>query len=327
MPCCFAMIHYAQCGHGSLFKLGCTAHCEDDDICPVSDQRTLVITRSLWNCEDCRIYLGDAADDARAAAWAERARAIGEDPSEMEAEARAQLIDTLRSRELHEDNNHENARAVQVEETQWVAEWTLEYGRMLWDILYERSYGLRAARRRIKLLRSMRPWDMVVTRDALRGGKELRRQQVARSPWISARNQSSNRNSGQSSNRNSGQSSNRSSSQSSNQSSRDSQRKELPSLSVLNGPPPVLRAEDLESEPSEDEQAREEKQASEKKQARDEKQVRDEKQAGENQGLEDTGMEPSEEEQTGEEYELASRDESGDVIMTDRYSPPDFDPA
>lgn len=183
MPCCIAIIHFAQCSHNTLFKLGCTAHC--DALCPAADQRTLVIARYLWSCEDCHMRRWLAADDLRSAAWTTRTDAVEEDRG-LPVEARAQLLDMLRCREQYEDNRLENARQLQVEEIQWVAEWTLEYGLMVWDTLYERTYGPRAARRRINQLRSLRLWDLVVTRDALRGGKELRQEQVSRSAWIGA---------------------------------------------------------------------------------------------------------------------------------------------
>lgn len=183
MPCCIAIIHFAQCSHNTLFKLGCTAHC--DALCPAADQRTLVIARYLWSCEDCHMRRWLAGDDLRSAAWTTRTEAVEEDRG-LPVEARAQLLDMLRCREQYEDNRLENARQLQVEEIQWVAEWTLEYGLMVWDTLYERTYGPRAARRRIKQLRSLRLWDLVVTRDALRGGKELRQEQVSRSTWIGA---------------------------------------------------------------------------------------------------------------------------------------------
>ncbi|KAH6987763.1 hypothetical protein BKA56DRAFT_669369 [Ilyonectria sp. MPI-CAGE-AT-0026] len=232
MPCCIAIIHFAQCSHSTLFKLGCTAHC--DALCPAADQRTLVVTRYLWSCEDCHMRQWLANDDLRSAAWTARTEALEEDRG-LPVEARAVLFDMLRCREQYEDNRLETARQLQVEEIQWVAEWTLEYGLMVWDALYERRYGPRAARRRIKQLRALRLWDLVVTRDALRGGKELRQEQVSRSTWIGAENRSPQQNQG-------------------------SQRKELPRLPTLNGPAPIFRAEDLEMlemEPSEDEQERE----------------------------------------------------------------------
>ncbi|KAK7403622.1 hypothetical protein QQX98_010587 [Neonectria punicea] len=179
MPCCIAIIQFAQCRHSTLFKLGCTAHC--DSLCPVPDQRALVITRYLWSCEDCHLRQWTAKEDARSAAWTARIDAAAAEASALPADTCRQLVGTLTLREQHEEHRLEAARLLQVEEIQWVAEWTLEYGLMVWDVCCQRSWEPRAAARRVKQLRALRLWDLVVTRDALRGRKELWREQTPRS--------------------------------------------------------------------------------------------------------------------------------------------------
>ncbi|KAK7430298.1 hypothetical protein QQZ08_003046 [Neonectria magnoliae] len=188
MPCCIAIIQFAQCRHSTLFKLGCTAHC--DSLCPVPDQRALVITRYLWSCEDCHLRRWTASEDARSAAWTARIDAAASEASALPADTRRQLVDTLTLREQHEEHRLEAARLLQVEEIQWVAEWTLEYGLMVWDVCCQRSWEPRAAARRVKQLRALRLWDLVVTQDALRGRKELRREQTPRSLYQIATGQS-----------------------------------------------------------------------------------------------------------------------------------------
>ncbi|KPM34636.1 hypothetical protein AK830_g11943, partial [Neonectria ditissima] len=106
--------------------------------------------------------------------------------NELPAETRRQLVDTLRLREQHEEHRLDAARLLQVEEIQWVAEWTLEYGLMVWDVCCQRSWEPRAAAGRVRQLRALRLWDLVVTRDALRGRKELRREQTPSSLYRAA---------------------------------------------------------------------------------------------------------------------------------------------
>ncbi|KAH7165878.1 hypothetical protein EDB81DRAFT_266388 [Dactylonectria macrodidyma] len=187
MPCCIAILNFVQCNHNSLIKLGCTENC--DGLCPSPNQQTLLVTRYLWSCEDCANRGWIADDEARSEAWTLRVDTLTDDPAPMPVDLRAQMVDTLHMRERFEDRRIEQERAQQQEEIQWVEEWTVEYGLMVWDILYERAFAAQAARRRVRQLRSLLLWDLVVTRDALRGGKQLRREQAARSAWIDAAGQ------------------------------------------------------------------------------------------------------------------------------------------
>ncbi|KAH7152128.1 hypothetical protein B0J13DRAFT_256122 [Dactylonectria estremocensis] len=184
MPCCIAILHFVQCKHNSLIKLGCTDNC--DSLCPGPSQRTILVTRYLWSCEDCANQRWIANDEVRSAAWTLQVDTLTDNPVKMPMDLRAQMVDTLHQRERFEDRRIEQERTQMQEEIQWVEEWTVEYGLMVWDIMYERAFEALAAKRRVRQLRSLLLWDLVVVRDALRGGKQLLREQAARSAWIYA---------------------------------------------------------------------------------------------------------------------------------------------
>ncbi|KAF5007809.1 hypothetical protein FDECE_5892 [Fusarium decemcellulare] len=179
MPCCIAVIQYLQCRHSNLFKIGCTSQCEG--LCPPSQQQTLLISHYLWSCEDCHQRYFNRAEDDRCNRWANRSMSLA---SQYSLSNRQYLLDLLRTRELYEDRRSEMARVAQVEEIQWVAEWTLEYGLMIFDVLYKRAWVPEKAADRIVQLRDLRLWDLVVVKDALRDRKELMLTQSHESFWI-----------------------------------------------------------------------------------------------------------------------------------------------
>ncbi|KAF4962794.1 hypothetical protein FSARC_9132 [Fusarium sarcochroum] len=168
MPCCVAIIKYQQCQHSNLFKLGCTVGCTE--LCLEPCQQVLVKTHYLWSCEDCHQREYNKAEDARCLQWIDRTSEVSRQVASPNHQL---LLDVLNSRELLEDRLCEKARVSQTEEIQWVAEWTLEYGLMLYDVVYKRLWDPRMAAARIKQLRALRLWDLVVVKDVLRNSKEL----------------------------------------------------------------------------------------------------------------------------------------------------------
>ncbi|KAM0561869.1 hypothetical protein ACHAPJ_003040 [Fusarium lateritium] len=179
MPCCVAIIQYQQCGHSNLFKLGCTVGCKE--LCLEPCQQVLVTTNYLWSCEDCHQREYNKAEDTRCLKWTDRSAEVSQQVAPPNQQL---LLDVLRSRELLEDKLCEKARVSQTEEIQWVAEWTLEYGLMLYDVIYKRIWDPRMAAARLQQLRGLRLWDLVVVKDALRDSKDLYASQSHESYWI-----------------------------------------------------------------------------------------------------------------------------------------------
>ena len=68
---------------------------------------------------------------------------------------------------------YEAKRVNAIEELQWVIEWTYEYGLMLYRVLIMRNWVPHVAAARIKQLRDLRPWDLMVVKDGLRDSKQL----------------------------------------------------------------------------------------------------------------------------------------------------------
>ncbi|KAM5342359.1 hypothetical protein ACJ41O_013325 [Fusarium nematophilum] len=182
MPCYISMIRFLQCGHTNLFKLSCTANCQG--LCPPSSQEILLVSRYLWSCEDCHQRAFNRAEDERCERWAARARDV---TARYPAEAQRPLLTVVRSRELSEDRRCEAKRVSQVEEIQWVGEWTLELGLMIHEVLYKRSWPPRDAAKRIQQLRDLRLWDLVVVKDATRSTEKLIRSQAEPSFWRAQR--------------------------------------------------------------------------------------------------------------------------------------------
>jgi hypothetical protein len=89
----------------------------------------------------------------------------------------------LQSRECLDNAFRDNARAMKLEEIQWVAEWTYEYGLMLYDVTVAGKWNRRKAVRRIDQLRTLRLWDLVVIKDGLRCSKELFEEQPEETYW------------------------------------------------------------------------------------------------------------------------------------------------
>lgn len=190
MPCAIAIIQYVQCEHSILYKLGCTENYES--LCLPAQQETLLITKSLWSCEDCLTEAATAEENAKADDWDDRALqvALAEEqwnsltPAAKATSAPGTIIrpfgfSTLRKRQEREEKAMEKRRETRVEETQRMADWTAQYGDVLWKLsqdVYSGDSGderLSEANSLIKVLRASRPWDLVVVRDASRTDEEL----------------------------------------------------------------------------------------------------------------------------------------------------------
>ncbi|KAF5026542.1 hypothetical protein F66182_1402 [Fusarium sp. NRRL 66182] len=178
MPCCVAIIQFQQCQHSNLFKVGCTNNC--DGLCPSSDQQTLVITNYLWFCEECHLRDCIKAGDARSTKWAARSADIAKANPQKDYRIQAYMLEHL---EFLDNALCERKNASKIEEIQWVAEWTYEYGLMLYDVLYKHAWDLQAAAARIARLRDLRLWDLVVVQDALRSSRDLLDSQSHESYW------------------------------------------------------------------------------------------------------------------------------------------------
>ncbi|KAF5588456.1 hypothetical protein FPANT_6607 [Fusarium pseudoanthophilum] len=178
MPCGIAIIRYEQCLHMLLFKVGCTQGCTE--LCPPSRQKVLVVTSYLWLCEDCHKRELNTELAQRDLEWTNLHRRI---PQDYPSEQRNMLSIVLQSRECLDNAFRDSARAMKLEEIQWVAEWTYEYGLMLYDVTVARRWVRSRALRRIDQLRSLRVWDLVVIKDGLRCSKELFEDQPEETYW------------------------------------------------------------------------------------------------------------------------------------------------
>lgn len=150
MPCCIGIIDYAQCRHSTLYKLGCTAGCEE--LCSPAQQEVLLRARFRWRCEECHglRYATDA--DARTDRWNDQARRIIEkdggscDGYKCNGEGEMRML-ALRDREEFEEQLQEERRVAQVEEIQYAEEWTNQYGRAVFAMRYGGSRGRRQRER------------------------------------------------------------------------------------------------------------------------------------------------------------------------------------
>ncbi|KAG4259591.1 hypothetical protein FPRO04_03323 [Fusarium proliferatum] len=178
MPCGVAIIRYEQCLHKLLFKVGCTQGCKE--LCPASRQRVLVVTSYLWLCEDCHKREFNTELAQRCCKWTDLQRAV---PLDYPPEQQTMLSIVLQNRQCLDNAFRHSARATKLEEIQWVAEWTYEYGLMLYDVTVAGRWDRSKAMRRIDQLRSLRLWDLVVIKDGLRCSKELFEDQPEETYW------------------------------------------------------------------------------------------------------------------------------------------------
>ncbi|KAF5656246.1 hypothetical protein F25303_107 [Fusarium sp. NRRL 25303] len=178
MPCGVAIIRYEQCLHKLLFKVGCTQGCKE--LCPASRQRVLVVTSYLWLCEDCHEREFNTELAQRCCKWTDLQRAV---PLDYPPEQQTMLSIVLQNRQCLDNAFRDSARAMKLEEIQWVAEWTYEYGLMLYDVTVAGRWDRSKAMRRIDQLRSLRLWDLVVIKDELRCSKELFEDQPEETYW------------------------------------------------------------------------------------------------------------------------------------------------
>lgn len=183
MPCSIAIIHYRQCKHNTLFKLDCTEGC--DSLCPPEKQETLLITKYMWRCEDCHYRQTRIDDLARQAKWETAANKVEDeivDESQTvgpTAEARAARVDGVRAREEHENETLTLTRSAQMDEIDWVEQWTAQYGQLLWDLKYDAGVDVALTDRRKGYLLSVKVWDLLVVKDATRS-KEVLNEEIQR---------------------------------------------------------------------------------------------------------------------------------------------------
>ena len=174
MPCCLGIIQFQRCQHAHLLKLGCTYGCTE--LCPPEKQQTLVISKFLWLCEDCRERISNVELDERCNKWALKKERLQE-------QGQGEWIHTISMMEDMEFDLYEAKRVNAVEELQWVVEWTYEYGLMLYGVLIMRNWVPQAAAARIRRLRDLRPWDLMVVKDGLRDSKKLFEEQHNEVYW------------------------------------------------------------------------------------------------------------------------------------------------
>ncbi|CAH0058977.1 unnamed protein product, partial [Clonostachys solani] len=170
MPCCFATLHFRQCRHSMLFKLGCSKP-ECTDICPNKRRQFLLQTEYMWRCEDCVEFQYKQESDLRAAKWdAYHARlrtTIG-----MSPESRSSLTMTARNKETREEVAEDQHRSSCVEEVQRVVDWVEEYGGLVWDLVYGHKRDFEASKNRLQFLRAAKYWDLVIVLDYVRKPQE-----------------------------------------------------------------------------------------------------------------------------------------------------------
>ncbi|KAJ4136150.1 hypothetical protein NW768_003758 [Fusarium equiseti] len=174
MPCCLGIIQFQRCQHSLLLKLGCTYGCTE--FCPPEKQQTLVISKFLWLCEDCRERISNVELDERCNKWALKKERLQEQGQEAWIPDTCKMEDT--EQKLYEDN-----RVNAIEELQWVVEWTYEYGLMLYGVLIRKNWIPQVAAARIRQLRDLRPWDLMVVKDGLRDSKKLFEEQHNETYW------------------------------------------------------------------------------------------------------------------------------------------------
>lgn len=127
MPCGIAIVRWGECKHSMLLKVGCSANCGDDEMCGPEDQQTMVRTLFRWLCEECHTRRAVTVGDARAQDWDNRVAAVHSN-AELTTSECNQRVWTLRSCEDWEEKREEAKRVEQVEEIQFAANWTYEYG-------------------------------------------------------------------------------------------------------------------------------------------------------------------------------------------------------
>lgn len=94
-----------------------------------------------------------------------------EDDSTELAQHRERIIDGIRVREAFEEKHvYEPTRLKQVEEIQWVEDWTVQYGKLLWEVKHNREKDGIYTARRAKYLLDAKLWDLTVVRDVTRDG-------------------------------------------------------------------------------------------------------------------------------------------------------------
>lgn len=169
MPCCIAILQFIQCRHNALFKIECTSTPPCNSLCDLTEQETLLVTQYQWSCEECHTRKWTEREEKRTAVWDERVRKMEdeEDDSKELAEHRERVIDGIRLREAYEEKYvFEPARLKQVEEIQWVEDWTIQYGKVLWEIKYNREKDKIFTARRKKYLLNAKVWDLTVLKDS-----------------------------------------------------------------------------------------------------------------------------------------------------------------
>lgn len=114
--------------------------------------------------------------------WASRIREVEADNT-ISDQVREADIASLQSRAFHEDVSMTDRGLEMIEDVQWFVDWAVEYASMLWDWKYEHVWERDAAQQRLEELRSLRTWDIAVTKDVTMSRDELL-EQTTTSSWI-----------------------------------------------------------------------------------------------------------------------------------------------
>ena len=166
MPCCIAIVHFNRCRHHTLLKIQCTDGCEG--LCPPEKQETLVMTKYMWRCEDCHYHHTHQEDLARELKWEDEVNRVEDeifdDTNQVAgplAEARAMIVDAVRAREEYESETLTLKRGEQMDEIQWVEQWTSQYGHLLFELKYDPAVDRELTDRRKGYLLSVKVWGLL----------------------------------------------------------------------------------------------------------------------------------------------------------------------
>ena len=169
MPCCFAIIKYSACEHSTLLKIGCTAACQDDEICDGSRREILLRAQYLHQCDDCLEWILSKELEAHCREAQEAENKIAEDfgarPREMCFRQHA-----LRLRLTKADSFDSKRTSQLTEEQQSMLSWVHVYACLIYRAKYAEPGGPKDVSHMAAELRAAlakRPPDCIVVRHAL----------------------------------------------------------------------------------------------------------------------------------------------------------------
>lgn len=129
----------------------------------------------MWRCEDCHYHQAHQEDLARELKWEDEVNRVEDeifdDTNQVAgplAEARAMIVDAVRAREEYENETLTLKRGEQMDEVQWVEQWTWQYGRLLFELKYDPAVDRELTDGRKGYLLSVKVWDLLVMRDVTR---------------------------------------------------------------------------------------------------------------------------------------------------------------